>query len=169
MPRSGPIAKIKPAKAAQEVIAPAKPKRAPSPGSFKKGNQLGKATQFKKGGDNPRPEPKYKITPEFLNNVKNLGKLNLTYEDCAVFLGMSHQNFGRLMREKEAVKNAYEEGKTNYRMSLRTKQRQLAEQGNVAMLIFLGKNDLGQSDRQELSGKDGGPVEIRFIEGDEDL
>lgn len=38
---------------------------------------------------------------------------------------------------------------------LRAKQMQIAMSGNVTMLIWLGKNRLDQSDKREISGKDG--------------
>ena len=34
----------------------------------------------------------------------------------------------------------------------------MARRGNVTMLIWLGKNLLGQSDKTELTGKDGSPL-----------
>lgn len=34
-----------------------------------------------------------------------------------------------------------------------------AKRGSVPMLIWLGKNELGQADRHEHTGKDGGPIE----------
>lgn len=42
--------------------------------------------------------------------------------------------------------------------SLRAKQFELAMNGNATMLIFLGKQILGQHDRQEVSGINGGPI-----------
>ena len=38
------------------------------------------------------------------------------------------------------------------RGSLRAKQFELAMRGNPTMLVWLGKQELGQSDRQQLSG-----------------
>jgi len=45
---------------------------------------------------------------------------------------------------------------------LRVKQYQAAMGGNVVMMIWLGKQRLGQSDKTEVSGKDGGPVVIKI-------
>jgi hypothetical protein len=49
-------------------------------------------------------------------------------------------------------------GRENGKTRLRKKQIEVALAGNVSMLIFLGKNMLGQSDKQEISGPDGSPV-----------
>lgn len=60
------------------------------------------------------------------------------------------------------------------KLSLRRKQFALALGGpdgrggffppNVTMLIWLGKQYLGQADRAELTGKDGGPIETRDVD-----
>jgi len=50
------------------------------------------------------------------------------------------------------------------KQSLRRKQFEAAIKGNVTMMIWLGKQNLGQSDKQELTGKDGGPLEFTKIE-----
>lgn len=49
------------------------------------------------------------------------------------------------------------------RASLRRKQFELALAGDKTMLIWLGKQYLGQSDKSttELTGKDGGPMEMK--------
>lgn len=61
-------------------------------------------------------------------------------------LGVSWDEYSDLMKEG---------GKA----SLRLLQWQSAEAGSVPMQIFLGKQYLGQSDKQEYSGKDGKPIE----------
>ena len=164
-----PVAKLS---APEKAATPAPKKKT----GFKPGNTAGKNTQFKKGHKiGHRFEPKYIIDDDFLQKVRLLGGLNATYEDAAIFLGMSHQNFGRLVRENEKVTKAFESGKTNNRLSLRRKLTSLAiDKDNVAAAIFLAKQaesngGLGMSDRAEISGKDGGPVQIQFIEGDDKL
>ena len=46
----------------------------------------------------------------------------------------------------------YELKRGHGKMALRRKQMQIALAGNVAMLIFLGKNYLDQKDRTEVTG-----------------
>ena len=41
---------------------------------------------------------------------------------------------------------------------MRAKQVELAKAGNVTMLIWLGKQMLDQSDKQEVTGKGGDPL-----------
>lgn len=62
--------------------------------------------------------------------------------------------------EKLTFREIFERGQANGRIRLRRKQMQLAEAGNVTMLIWLGKQILGQRDQWagELTGKDGRPL-----------
>lgn len=58
-------------------------------------------------------------------------------------------HFGKLLTKKRCERK-YE---------LRAAQNKLAA-SNVAMAIFLGKNELDQADKQELTGAGGGPIVI---------
>jgi beta-N-acetylglucosaminidase len=60
----------------------------------------------------------------------------------------------------EAYKKESETGK----MSLRRMQWESAEKGNTTMLVWLGKQYLGQTDKQELSGDSDKPVVVKFKE-----
>jgi hypothetical protein len=56
----------------------------------------------------------------------------------------------------------YKQKRGGGRVSLRRKQMEVAMSGNVAMLIFLGKQYLGQSDKTELSTADNKPFELAY-------
>ncbi len=51
---------------------------------------------------------------------------------------------------------------------LRAKQYQTAMSGNVTMQIWLGKQRLGQSDKNELTGKDGERIVIEVVRREND-
>ena len=53
-------------------------------------------------------------------------------------------------------------GRTQLKQKLRRKQMAVAMKGNVAMLIFLGKQYLEQSDKQEIGGTDGKPLRVEI-------
>lgn len=48
---------------------------------------------------------------------------------------------------------------------LRKKQIQLAMKGNLGMLVWLGKQYLGQSEKQEIGAKDGQPITFKVVYG----
>ena len=86
-----------------------------------------------------RPK-KYNIDTEQLTKLATLGCTNIEMAD---FFGCS----------PDLLEKSYSEyitkGKANLKIRLRQLQWDSAEKGNVAMLIFLGKNILGQQDRLE--------------------
>lgn len=82
-----------------------------------------------------------------LENLENLCKLMPTWEEIGVFFGCSYETIKRRMREEPEFKEAAERGFTEGKLSLRRWQMQAAEKGSAAMLIFLGKNMLGQKDQ----------------------
>ena len=84
--------------------------------------------------------------------LEALAERALTQADCAAVLGISVDT---IQRRYLAV---YEAGLQKAKASLRRKQFELAQGGNVTMLIWLGKNLLGQADKTELTGKDGSPL-----------
>ena len=72
-----------------------------------------------------------------------LASYGLTTAECAAVLNCSCDTLERHYAETMA------EGKQKARASIRRKQFELAMKGNVTMLIWLGKNMLGQSDKLE--------------------
>ena len=72
--------------------------------------------------------------------------------EIAAIVGISVDTLHR--RFAEIIAKGREAGKAN----LRRLQFEAADRGNTAMLIFLGKNYLGQADRHELTGAEGSPL-----------
>jgi len=85
------------------------------------------------------------------NWAGRLAKLHCTKEEIARTLEMDDKTL--LARCKEDHGCTFEEWieqfKTSWKVSLRRAQRKSALGGNVTMQIFLGKNDLGQTDKQD--------------------
>jgi len=78
--------------------------------------------------------------------VEKLAALRCSNIEIAAFVGCDRKTlYNRFSPE---IDKGHQSGKER----LRTLQWKSAENGNVAMLIFLGKNLLGQSDRRELTG-----------------
>lgn len=106
-------------------------------------------------GDPSTPTPGPGGRPPLEINVEMLEALaerSLTQADCAAVLGCSVDTIQRRYLE------VYDRGLQKCRASLRRKQFEMAQAGNVTMLIWLGKNLLGQSDKTEVTGKDGAPL-----------
>ena len=51
---------------------------------------------------------------------------------------------------------------------MRRKQFEVANNGSVPMLIWLGKQYLDQKDKQEVTGADGGAIVVKWDEIDAD-
>ena len=87
-----------------------------------------------------RPK-KYDIDPD---KVEQLAAFGCSVREIASFYGCS----------EDLIKKSYSQfitkGKDKGKIRLRQMQWKAAEGGNVSMLIWLGKQVLGQSDKQEL-------------------
>jgi hypothetical protein len=105
------------------------------------------------GGGRPRFEIDYEA-------VKKLAALQCTQVEVASFLGC-HVN---TLLKDEKFMEIYKSGIDNGKMSLRRHQWKALEDGNTTMLVWLGKQYLGQREKNELSGPDGGPLEFSKIE-----
>lgn len=76
--------------------------------------------------------------------LKKLAAIGCTYEEMADVMGCDKSTLTR--RFAHIIKEGYSEGNK----SLRRKQFEIAIGGNVGMLIWLGKQRLGQVERTEL-------------------
>jgi len=87
-----------------------------------------------------RPK-KYNIDVDQVEKLAGLGCTNI---EIAAFFGCT----------ESLIRKSYSEnvtkGKENGKIRLRQWQMKSAQKGNVAMLIWLGKQMLGQSDKQEI-------------------
>jgi hypothetical protein len=85
-----------------------------------------------------------------LTVVEGLGRIGATIDDMVHVLPASKRTIAERMAEPEGdFRTAYEKGRSLLNSSLRRKQIQVAMTGNVAMLIWLGKQHLAQADRQD--------------------
>ena len=91
-----------------------------------------------------RPK-KYNIDTEQVEKLAGLGSTNT---EIASFFGCS----------PDLIEKSYSEylvkGREKGKIRLRQLQMRAAEKGNVAMLIWLGKQMLGQTDKQEITTTD---------------
>lgn len=85
--------------------------------------------------------PQKKIDPK---QVEQLAAINCSHAEMAAVLGCSADTLER--RFAAVIK----EGRGKGNVSLKRKQWQAAMDGNITMMIWLGKQNLGQRDRQEV-------------------
>jgi len=83
-----------------------------------------------------------------LRLVEDLGKIQSTRSELPAVLGVSLDTVERRLRDDPEFRGAYEKGLENGRSSLRRIQWKAALGGNITMQIWLGKQYLGQQDRQ---------------------
>ena len=86
--------------------------------------------------------PKKEIDAE---TVTNLAKIGCTYSEIAAVVGCSKSTLSDRFRTE------IDKGHEELKKSIRRMQLQAANKGNVAMLIWLGKQYLGQRDKSEVS------------------
>ena len=83
--------------------------------------------------------------------VEKLSTIQCTTAEIARIIGVSESTLDHNKKFVQIHKKGLDEG----RMSLRRLQWKKANDGNVTMLIWLGKQYLGQKDRQEVTGENG--------------
>ena len=89
-----------------------------------------------------------------LDEVEKLAGFGMTYEEMAAFLECGVRTIERRVSDEEGdFRRAYKKGQASLKMSLRRQQIALAEKGNATMLIWLGKQLLGQSDKVDTKSK----------------
>ena len=100
-----------------------------------------------------------------LKLVIELAKIQCTAEEMCGVLGMCEDTL--VLRLKELGYENFSDFREQYsaqgKVSLRRFQFAAARKGNPALLIWLGRQYLGQADRRELTGAGGGPVETREV------
>jgi hypothetical protein len=86
-----------------------------------------------------------KIVNPDIAQIEKLGMFQVTYEELAAWFKVNKRTVVRWM-EKPAILEAFERGKANGRISLRQAQFKAALAGDKVMLIWMGKQLLGQKD-----------------------
>ena len=113
-----------------------------------------------------RGRPKTKIDWE---EFDKLCEFQATLEEIACWFDCSVDTIERAVEREKGMNFAEyfaikrEKGK----VSLRRRQHQVALKGNATMLIWLGKQHLGQSDKKEVTGKGGGPLQVTSLTDEE--
>jgi hypothetical protein len=79
--------------------------------------------------------------------IEGLARIQCTDEEIAAVLGVSADTIARRKNDDPEFLEFLERGRGNGRATLRRLQWQRAQNGSDTMLVWLGKNVLGQRDR----------------------
>jgi hypothetical protein len=90
-----------------------------------------------------RGQPKVPID---LETVERLGVIHCTQDELAAYFGVDRATISRRLKAEAALRKAFERGQVNGKVNLRRRQVEMANQGNIGMLIWLGKQLLGQQE-----------------------
>lgn len=96
-----------------------------------------------------------------LERLKLIASAQHTQPEAAALLEVSLATFEGFLRAEKKAREIWDAGRESGKASLRRMQFKTAQAGNTTMQIWLGKQYLGQKDKQELEqyGKDGGPIQ----------
>ena len=99
--------------------------------------------------------PTIEISDEQWKQIDKMCAIFCTGEEIANIMGFSYDTLERRVKEKFKMSCAeYIKGKASIgKMSLRRMQYKNAEKGNATMQIWLGKQYLNQSDKQEIDDR----------------
>lgn len=86
-----------------------------------------------------------------LRTITKLAALGCSVKDIAGVCGVSEDTLGRRLQDDAEVRAAYQLGLSQLCESLRRRQVKMALNGNLVMLIWLGKQYLGQKEPDKAS------------------
>lgn len=106
--------------------------------------------------------PKAEIDQE---EFESLCKLQCTKEEICSWFNITDKTLDRWIKEvyNNSFSDVFKQKRGTGRVSLRRAQMQAALAGNTSMLIFLGKNYLGQTDKQEVTHENEGGININVV------
>jgi len=91
-----------------------------------------------------------KRTPIDLEELEKLAAMHCTEAEVGAWFGVTQQAISKRL-QREPAKTVWTTGWAKGNISLRRQQMQRAEAGDKTMLIWLGKQWLGQTDHQEIT------------------
>lgn len=116
---------------------------------------------------NPVGRPKKQLTEEEYSRLIEMIRIQCTQAEICRIYKMDEDTLNRIISERGDAENfseLYKKNQDEGKASLRRMQWKAAEGGNPTMLVWLGKQVLGQRDKQEITGVDGNPLQIERIE-----
>lgn len=123
----------------------------------------------KQGEGGGRPVSVDMTDPKIIEQVKIFGGVCATQQEMADWFSCSIKTIEAYMANEEGeVYRVYKKAQATFKSSLRSKQRNVALKGNTSMLIWLGKQLLGQKDRHDHTTDDK-PIIMPILEIERDI
>jgi len=94
--------------------------------------------------------PKKILTEEQIRIVERLAEIGCTQEEISYILDIEPNTLRARFKDQPEVFTAYQKGLAKLKKRIRELQLKAAERGSAAILIWLGKQYLGQVDKQEV-------------------
>ncbi len=118
-------------------------------------------------GTGQPPEPANKKQWNY-DQIRAMRVIHCSDDEIATLCNCTTKTIERAKRRDPLFRAAYEQGNAEGRQTLRRAQAHAAYKGNATMLVWLGKQILGQRDvvRNEMTGENGEP--IKFANADEE-
>lgn len=123
-------------------------KRGPKPKAepMERQQRRRKAAERIEAGEAPREPGRPLFVPD-LKTVEQLSVMMATDNEIAGFIGCSRDTIDELKKRMPEYNEAVDRGRAKGKLNLRRKQYEAAiEGGNTTMMIWLGKQMLGQTD-----------------------
>lgn len=102
--------------------------------------------------------------PISYDTIRRAASIGCSIEELAVMAGLSRSNFSLRLKEDDALLEAIERGRAAGQATLRRLQWQQAKAGNPTMLIWLGKQLLGQRDVVETEHSGDHTVRVEIVQ-----
>jgi hypothetical protein len=93
-------------------------------------------------------------------------QIQCTGEEIAAYFEINYDTLDRIIKDKHnmSFSEYFEQNRGKGKISLRRAQFQTAMSGNTTMQIWLGKNWLGQTDKQEISHQGDNIIKVRITD-----
>ena len=96
--------------------------------------------------------PTYKLTDFDLGEIRALAKMGCTYEEIAKLIGLHPTTLFNMRKKFPEIQEVIDEGKATLQKSIRVAQLKAGvDDGNVPMLIHLGKHYLDQKEKMDIN------------------
>lgn len=102
------------------------------------------------GSGRPIGSSKLQPTDETIKQIEGLARIQCTQREAGAVLGVCERTFADFLRAHKKALDAWELGKETGKASLRRNQYKMAE-SNPTMAIWLGKQMLDQTDKQDFT------------------